>query len=211
MAMRSSTTIGLAVLLLAGVTTLGFGLTPWPHSNAAVPPELRAVMRPEPRPLAPFHVVDHHGRPYGLERLEGKWSFVFFGYTYCPDICPATLSTLAFVFKRLERTAGDAADIQSLFVSVDPERDTPQLLADYVGYFHDEFTAATGGPGDIEDLARQFGAGYMREAGKEGDDYLISHTSSIFLVDPQQRLVAAFAPPHDPATIATQFTRIRDL
>jgi len=208
---RRTTAIGAGVLMLAAMTILGYGLGLWPQARDAVPPELRAVLRPEPRPLTAFKLTDHDGRPLRLDRLAGQWTFVFFGYTSCPDICPTTLSTLAAVFKRLAALPGGARDAQVLFVSVDPQRDTRALLAPYVTYFNADFTGATGMETDIRKLAAQFGAGYTRETGRNPDAYLMSHTSSIFLVDPRERLVAAFSPPHDPGTIVELFERIKTL
>ena len=149
---------------------------------------------------------------YTTQRLKHKWSFVFFGYTYCPDICPTTLSILKQVSHELQKTPGAAAsDMQIVFVSVDPSRDTPQVLDQYMQYFGKEFTGLTGFPDSLQDLARQFGAAYIKEEETRPGEYLVSHTSSIFLVDPQMRIVASFSPPHDYKTIASQYQKIHEL
>jgi protein SCO1/2 len=192
-------------LLLAAVF---FWMLP---GKPGVPPELQGVLRPAPQPLETFQLTDQYRQPFSLERLQGKWSLVFFGYTYCPDICPTTLSTLTGLVRRLKNDSQGKADVQVVFVSVDPERDTPELIEGYLEYFKEAFIGITGSPQDIESLARQFGAGYMKEPDTAAGQYLVSHTSSIFLVDPRGRLIAAFSPPHNAATIADQFRQIQAL
>jgi protein SCO1/2 len=183
----------------------------WMLPDRTVPPELQGVLRPAPVPLQAFEASDQHGQPYDLERLQGTWSFVFFGYTSCPDICPTTLSTLSGVIRRLQADPPGLAEIQVVFVTVDPARDTPEVIEKYLNYFNESFQGVTGTQGAIDSLARQFGAGYMHEPETDAGQYLVSHTSSIFLVDPHARLVAAFSPPHDPDTIAGPFRQIRSL
>jgi protein SCO1/2 len=192
-------------LLLAAVF---FWMLP---DKKTVPPELQSVLRPEPKPLQAFSLTDQHQQPVNLERLQGKWSLVFFGYTYCPDICPTTLSTLTRVIRQLQNDPQGPANIQVIFVSVDPQRDTPEVIEGYLKYFNEAFVGITGTQQGIDDLSRQFGAGYMKEPDTTPGQYLVSHTSSIFLVDPQGRLLASFSPPHDPNTIVDQFQQIRAL
>lgn len=173
----------------------------------APPPELEGVLRPEFKQLQPFKLTDHNSTPFNETRLKGKWTFVFFGYTYCPDICPTTLAVLNSV----QSSVDDAtpADMQVLFVSVDPERDTSKTLASYVAHFNKEFTGATADKTEIDKLARQFGAGYVLEEETAPGEYMVAHTSAIFLVDPFGRLVASFSQPHYPATITSQYNKIR--
>ena len=175
------------------------------------PPELQAVLRPAAMPLQPFELIDQHHQPFDLARLHGNWSFVFFGYTSCPDICPATLSTLTGVMQLLNNDSSGDTPLQAVFVSVDPARDTVDVIAQYIRYFDSSFVGVTGQQPAIDSLARQFGAGYMAEPETAPGQYLVSHTSSIFLVDPRGRLVAAFSPPHHAGTIADQFRQIRTL
>jgi len=180
-------------------------------SSRGIPFDLQGVLRPAPKPLQPFNLIDQAGQPFTLERLQDKWTMVFFGYTYCPDICPTTLAMMAEVYKRLDREPGVVPDTQVVFISVDPDRDGPGKLAEYVAYFDKRFSASTGKREEIDGLANQFGAGYRIEPSDSSDNYLISHTGSIFLVDPEARLQGSFSPPHDPKTIAAQYLRIRTL
>jgi len=183
----------------------------WMLPDKTVPPELQGVLRPEPKPLRTFELNDQYRQAFNLERLKGEWSFVFFGYTYCPDICPTTLSALTGVVKQLQEDPQGLTNIQVVFVSVDPQRDTPDILEAYLKYFNEAFQGVTGAQQDIDSLTRQFGAGYMIEPETRPGEYLVSHTSSIFLVDPYGQLIAAFPPPHDANTIVEQFRQIRSL
>jgi len=181
----------------------------WMLPNKAIPPELQGILRAEPKTLQAFELIDQHQQSFSRERLRGKWSFVFFGYTYCPDICPTTLATLTAMVKQLKNDPQGLANIQVVFVSVDPQRDTPDLIEAYLKYFNEAFQGVTGVQQDIDSLTRQFGAAYDREPETKTGEYLVSHTSSIFLVDPHTRLLAAFPPPHYPNTIVDQFRQIR--
>ncbi len=179
------------------------------------PAELEGVLRPDFRLLQPFKLTDHNNTIFDEKRLLGKWSFVFFGYTSCPDVCPATLYVLNSVHGLLVSETGDATDdmspddMQVVFISVDPARDTPEKLADYVTFFNKNFIGTTADKIEIEKLARQFGAGYIFEEETSAGVYNVSHTSAIFLIDPTGRLVAAFSQPHQPATIVSLYKKIQ--
>ena len=126
------------------------------------------------------------------------------------DICPATLYVLNSVQSLQQDKAGDAAiDMQVAFVSVDPERDTTEKLAAYMAYFNPRFIGATADKANIDSLTRQFGAGYMVEDETSPGQYLVAHTSAVFLVDPLGRLVASFSQPHYPTTINALYEQIR--
>ena len=199
----------IGTLLLAAVLMLTLFVTWLLVKPPSPPPELQGVLRSDFRPLAQFHLhSDSHG-PIVREDLLGKWTFVFFGYLSCPDVCPNTLHELA-EFRRLLDDSGDpAADLaQVLFVSVDPERDSEAALAAYVGHFDKRFIGATAGKAAIDRFARQFGAGYTREAETAPGQYLIAHTSAVFLVDPHARLVATFSQPHYASTILSQYRQL---
>ena len=193
---------GLFVLVV--LVTYGLVKSPPP------PAELAGVLRPEFRPLQPFRLTDHNNELFDETDLEGKWSFVFFGYASCPDICPTTLAALNQVQGLLEERATiSAEDMQVIFVSVDPARDTPELLGPYVKHFDERFIGATADKEEIDKLARQFGAGYIFEPETAPGQYLVAHSSMIFLTDPLGRLVAGFSQPHYPETIARLYEKIR--
>ncbi len=197
-------------LLLFGIFLLVMLATYLLVRPSAPPPELEGVLRPDFRLLQPFQLTDHNGVEFNRKRLQKKWTLVFFGYTSCPDICPNTLYVLNSVQGLLEDETGEVpADMQVVFISVDPERDTTEKLAAYITHFNKKFIGATADKTEIDKLARQFGAGYILEAETAPGQYLVAHTSAIFLVDPFGRLVASFSQPHHPSTITEQYKKIQ--
>jgi protein SCO1/2 len=160
----------------------------------------------EPRALSPFVLTDHNGNSFGIEQLTGKWSFVFFGYTHCPDVCPTTMSVLNSVARRL---GNDTPAVQYIFVSVDPERDTPGQLGQFVTWFNGDFIGITGTDQELENLTRQLGVVYMRIPDeKEAGSYSVDHTASVLLFDPDGRFHAIFSAPLDAAELAEDLTRL---
>ncbi|MDH3633532.1 MAG: SCO family protein [Gammaproteobacteria bacterium] len=175
----------------------------------APPSELEAVLRQDFRQLTPFQLQSHNRAPLSEKDLQGKWSYIFFGYLSCPDVCPNTLHELSQFWILLKDETGlEPEDLQVLFVSVDPERDSTETLARYVNHFNKKFISATAGKGAIDRLTKQFGAGYILEAETGPGQYLVTHTSAIFLVDPLGRLVATFSQPHYAPTLLSQHKKI---
>ena len=202
----------LTFVLLGSLVLLGFVLAAWKvtQTPSGPPQDLIGVLRPEFRPFEPFKLVDHHNAAFNQQSLEGKWSFVFFGYTSCPDICPLALTVLNTAKNQLDKQAPALAkETQVLFVSVDPQRDSVAKLAEYVSYFNKDFVGVTGEKQQIDNLAKQFGAGYFMEAETVPGEYLVGHTSAIFLVDPAGRLIGTFSQPHQADTIVAQYGKIR--
>ena len=201
-----------AVTLTALGLTLWFGVALW---RAVPPPSLdvgpaASVLR-VPLPLPAFRLTDHAGQRFDESRLEGHWSFLFFGFSFCPEVCPITLGSFREVRGRLaDADAGrDLADVQFIFVSVDPARDTPERLGEFIPYFHPDFIGVTGEPDALEPLTRALGIYSAKAEGGSERDYLIDHTTSVMLIDPQRRLHAIFGTPHDPSAIAEAFSKIR--
>jgi len=191
--------VGVAALLLgAAVAWITHSLAP--STGAASVPGL---LWPPPRTLGEFSVVDHLGQPFDAQRLDGKWSLLFFGFTNCPDVCPNTLRTLQKAVHRLP------ADTQVVFVSVDPERDTLEKLAGYVSYFHPAFIGVTGTPAAVDGITRQLGAMHMRAAGGDAANYNVDHTASIFLIDPRRQMVGVFSQPITADTLVSAYNGVR--
>ena len=172
-------------------------------------------------PLPEFRLHDQNNQVFDRARLQGKWSFVFFGYTHCPDICPTTLVALRDVQKI---AGGKEQGIQYIFVSVDPDRDKAATLKNYLPYFHPEFLGATGGHGELTRLTRALGAYYESGEARGGssatapgvalpppslESYEVHHSAAIFLIDPEARLRALFAGPHDAARLAQGLQRLK--
>ena len=138
----------------------------------------------------PFQLVDQEGRPVDESLLEGKWSLVFFGFTYCPDFCPTTLAALEATKQRL----GDKAkDLQIVFISVDPERDTPQALEDYLSSdgFPEGVIGLTGTPAQVRAAADAYRAYYQKVG--EGEGYTMNHSLTVYLMGPDGTFRTAVA------------------
>jgi len=180
-------------------------------SQAVFLPDRVMTLFPVPKPLAAFAFTDQENRVFDLSRLKGKWSFLFFGYTHCPDICPTTLATLARARENIAKSAAGAKDVQFVFISVDPNRDTAGKLGQYVGYFDATFLGVTGGDAQLGNLAGQLGAAYQVEVKPGAENYPVLHTAAVFLVDPQARYRAVFAPPLDAEGISRRFEVLRQL
>ncbi|MCO6392264.1 SCO family protein [Aliihoeflea aestuarii] len=127
----------------------------------------------------PFALVDQRGEEITEAAFRGQPSAVFFGFTYCPEICPTTLYELD---GWLDQMGSEGEDIRAYFVTVDPERDTPEIMNAYVGNVSDRITGITGEPAKIEAMAKSFGI-YMKKVELEGGDYTMDHTASIILLD----------------------------
>jgi protein SCO1/2 len=132
-----------------------------------------------------FHLTGHDGKQYSLADFRGKAVVIFFGYTQCPDVCPTTMSELAEVMKVL---GPDADRVQVLFVTVDPERDTPQLLASYVPAFDPRFLGLYGDEQATERTAKAFRVFYQKVPGKTPGSYTVDHTAGSYVYDPKGRL-----------------------
>jgi protein SCO1 len=167
-------------------------------------PKIGGYVLAEPKALPPVALVDEQGRAFAPADFAGRWSFLYFGYTYCPDVCPLTLVELATLKKLLAEQLPDTPTDYYL-VTVDPARDTPEKLREYVTYFDASFHGLTGSIGDLKLLTAQTGSVFFVPE-KQGDDaYLVSHSSNIALVDPAGRLSAVFTSPHEPARLAADF------
>jgi protein SCO1/2 len=206
---RSLFVLAAALALAAAAAGVWLGVSRLEYATPPSQDEMQsATLLPSPKPLAPFSLVNQDGEPYGRDALRGRWTFVSFGYTSCPDICPMTLASLNAVDQRLG-AEGSESRADFLFVSVDPERDDPARLAQYVRYFNPRFLGATGSHDELKGLTGQLGVLYARsEEHNTASGYLMDHSASILLLDPQVRLTAIFSAPHDPGAIAADFAAI---
>ena len=155
---------------------------------------------PAPRAIADFELVHHTGRSFTRHDLEGRWSFLFFGYASCPDICPITMSIMGQAEQLLE---GDA--FQGVLVSVDPRRDSIDVIAEYVGAFSASFVGVTGQTTDIETFAHNLGIGFRVPDESLPADYLVEHSPYIVIVDPSARHFGYIKPPFDPNKLALTY------
>jgi cytochrome oxidase Cu insertion factor (SCO1/SenC/PrrC family) len=133
-----------------------------------------------------FSLTDHDGKTFRLQDLRGKVVLVFFGYTLCPDVCPIELQHMATALQRLGR---DSSAARGLFITVDPEHDTPEVLAQYVSYFDTALVGLTGTPQQIEEVAKLFRVVYQRNS-SSGSQYTMDHTANLFIIDKNGELSA---------------------
>jgi protein SCO1/2 len=141
---------------------------------------------PRPREITPFTLETHNGEPFTLADLEGKWTFAFFGFTNCPDICPTTMAVMG----QARRALGDDA-FQGLLVSVDPERDTAEVLGDYATAFAPDFIGVRGDHDEVAAFAEQVNVAFakvplLRDDGSpDPDSYLVDHSANIVIINPR--------------------------
>jgi protein SCO1/2 len=155
-----------------------------------------------PRPIGVLTLTAHTGQAFTVHDLEGEPTLVFFGFTHCPDVCPTTLARLAAIKK-----SAALPGLRVLFISVDPGRDTPAVLAAYVHAFDPSFIGATGDSREISRLAQKFGVALAR-VNLPGGDYVMDHTAAVFLVDRRAQIVAVFTPPFDVPPFAADLRRV---
>ena len=201
--------LGLLVLILA--LAAGGGFLAWQQFAAPAPPQLseEVTRLPQPRPVSDFQLVDHHGDPFTLARFRDQWSFIFFGYTHCPDVCPTAMLDLKRTVATVAETGSGVTQPQVVFISVDPGRDTPQQLARFVPYFNPDFIGVTGEQDQIDQLSRELSSLAMKVPNPDNPgNYLVDHTASILLINPDGRLEAIFTPPHHPETMAADYREL---
>lgn len=183
----------LAVVVAAAASSV-LWLTARTTSNAEV-----QLARMNQSFAADFELTDHTGATQVDENFRGRWMLVFFGFTNCPDICPMGLSSIAQVMNDL---GPDSAVVQPLFITVDPERDTPNVLAEYVPLFGADILGLSGSPEQIERTAETFKVYYQKiEEASAPDGYTMGHTSSFMLFDPQGEFSRIYEFDRDPADI----------
>jgi protein SCO1 len=151
----------------------------------------------------PIHLVDQDGRPFTDQSLRGKPFLVFFGFTHCPDVCPTALFEVSEIMRRL---GPDAARTAALFISVDPERDTPTALKEYLTSFDPHLRGLTGDPAAIAAVAKAYRV-YYKKVPLESGEYTMDHTALVYLMDKQGRFVAPFNIKRPPESAAADLRR----
>jgi len=194
------------VLFVSLAMSAGF----WLASELKTPDDgntqLQGTVLKPPRQIQVPELTKQDGTPFTNEDLDGQWSLLFFGYTHCPDVCPTTMNVLAEAKKK---SAGNFPQV--VFISVDPQRDTVDLLDGYVRYFDPEFIGVTGDEKMIQALTLQASVLYMKVPGDSANenDYLVDHSSSILMINPEGQLAAFLGAPHTPSGILQSVENIR--
>jgi protein SCO1/2 len=200
--MSGSPRLLLAAALLAGFVILGAGaflaleLRDAPHGAAGT--LLASAIG------GPFHLVDQNGRTVTNTQLEGKWLLVYFGYTHCPDACPTALNNIALALQDLGAKRGE---VRPVFITIDPERDTPQALKDYVSAFDAPILALTGTAAEVAQAANNYRVYYAKHP-EPGGDYSMDHTSVIYVMDPKGRFTTSFTGEDPPDQMAERLKKL---
>ena len=205
-----------AVLLLV-IAALAAGLGLWASQRhfgapAASPPSAASFnLLPTPRTLPAFSLQQSDGTPLTGDELKGHWTVVFLGFTHCPDICPTTLAQLAAAQKQWGALPA-ATRPRVLFLSTDPERDSPKATGDYAHAFHADTLAATAPIPQLEAFARSLSLVFMKSPGASGkpDDYTIDHSAALVVLDPQARMAGVVQPPFDVKGIASDLANLTE-
>ena len=155
---------------------------------------LHAMILPQSRALPQFSMRDQNGAEFNAESLRDQWSLLFFGFTHCPDICPATLQQLAIARGRV-LDQGERSFPSIVLISVDPERDTPEVLAEYIGHFGDGMTGVTGSIDELRKLTSALGIFFEKSAGENGN-YSVDHSAVVIVINKNAEFHALFSAPH---------------
>ena len=197
---------GMLRILVVALVVLVAAMFLLPRGQRGAAPQTATVL-PEPRPLADVRFVDETGREAHLADFKGNFTLLFFGFTNCPDVCPLTLSLLAEVRRDLATRAPRLAP-RVLFVSVDPNRDTPERITAYLNGFDPEFVGVTAPDAELQPLLQALGVAVEKHE-HGGENYNVVHNSAIYVLDPNAQWIAVTTGPHDPKVVASDYLRIR--
>ncbi len=208
-AIRHATFYVLAAALAAGLG-LWAAQTHFPPSQPAELPAIRAVtLFPGTRTLTPYKLNASDGSAITSATMQGHWTLVFLGFTRCPDVCPTTLQSLGQAAKSWAALPA-AIKPRVLFVSVDPDRDTPQHVGEYAHYFGKDIIGATADEKTLASFARSLGMVYMKVPTADGKDYTIDHSASVSLLDPDGNMAGLIRPPFNPAAIGADMKTLAE-
>ena len=197
-----SATIVVGILALV----VGFWLAVSQQNESLTISEDVGIVYPKAREIGGFNLIDYDNQPITADHLKGKWWLVYFGFTFCPDACPVALGDMKKVKAMLTEEA--AENLGFAFVSVDPERDSPARLKEYVSYFDPEFIAMTGDSAALEDLASKVGVVFIVPKNPEDENYVVDHSTFMLLWNPQVNLKAILKAPHKPDQVVNAIQRI---
>jgi protein SCO1 len=164
------------------------------------------VLWPNPHKIEKFDLIDQFNQPITLNNLKGKWSIIFFGFINCPDICPSTLQTIVRAHNMLQENPFYSQSGQIIFVSVDPERDTPEQLEKYARHFSPDLIAATSDIEKLKGITSAFKSLFMKINNADGS-YSVDHSSGVFLINPEGEMLSVLTYPHNYSTIIERFEK----
>lgn len=196
---------------IASVAIIAIVTGIWLTSRVLSPPPLpqTATMLPATTELASFSLLDQHGAEFTASSFAGRWNLVFFGFTHCPDVCPLTLQVLSDARQKMV-DAGEDELPRIVLVSVDPERDTPQLMGQYVAHFGDDTIGVSGDLTELRKLTEGLGI-FFEKSALDGDSYSVDHSAVVIVVDPDGRFHSLFSSPHKAENFAHDLPILMDL
>ncbi len=192
----------------AFITLMAFGTTAWILTERLMEPKTVSGEGVVVAPAGiggPFKLTSDAGKTVTEKDFAGKYALVYFGYSFCPDVCPTGLQNIA---SGLDKLGDDAKKVVPVFVSVDPDRDTPDQLAQYVDLFHPDMVGLTGSADEIKKVAKKFRVYYALHKDKDPDNYPVDHSSFTYLMGPDWKIVAVFRHDATPANIADALKKI---
>ena len=197
------------LLIIATIAlVLGFSVSLLVYEAKPVKLEAGLWFGDQAKTLPEFELIDHNNKILGKSALIGKWNVMFFGYTHCPDVCPASLQTMSDMLNAIDDVSV-RRQVQVIFVSVDPERDTAAILKTYVQYFHPDFIGATATLPDLDILTGAIGIAHSRDKSQENQAvYDVSHSSAIILLDLEAKFAGLFNAPHNSIAMASDIGKI---
>ena len=203
--MKKSQTIILVVsALIAATAGIWMGQQSSYDSQVDIKPaSIQGAIYPKAKILSDFSLIDQNSKKITRSDFINHWSLIFVGYTHCPDVCPTTMTVMNQVNEFMQQQQIQPPRI--VFLSIDPERDTAEILKSYVAYFNEDFIGLTGSIDEVSKLSQQLNAVFRKAAGASGqitdEDYLMDHSSALMLINPEGNLQSILTAPHTPANI----------
>ncbi|MGB0669091.1 MAG: SCO family protein [Porticoccaceae bacterium] len=197
------------IIVLAFILLVVYGFV-WRMSQPVImdDEQLRvngAIVLDKPRIFSDFELIDHRGETFNIARMQDFWTIVFFGFTHCPDICPTTLAVLNDMYSKMKDS--EKEQLQIVMISLDPERDTVEKLAEYVPYFNEDFIGVTGNKHLIRRLTAEINIAYNKVP-LEGEDYTVDHSTQLVLINPKGHYHGFFRAPHSETMLRSTWRSI---
>ena len=197
--------IGLIILVVIAAYGLAINL---PTFISKTPVLETGKALAQPMELVAFDLLDHTGKPFQYKDLKEEWSLIFFGYSKCPDVCPTTVFKLTEIYRILDEDKAIKQQPQVIFVSIDPDRDKPETLKEYLASFNPEFIGVTGNLDEINKLTTKLSVYFQKIGDDENYLYEMNHTAGLFLTNPDGKLVASFKPTATPKELSLDVKKI---
>lgn len=196
------------VAVLSGIW-LGFSTQDKGTSSSSATPKIQGAILPVARALTNIQLYTKNDQAFTLGDIKGHWNLVFVGYTNCPDVCPNTLSVINQVDILMKEQ--ELSPPRVIFISIDPDRDKPELIDQYVKYFNKDFIGVTGEEDNLKSIARQLSVVFSKAPGVDGtignDNYLMDHSSSLILLNPKAEVQSILTAPHTPMQMIDSIIR----